>query len=242
MSKYPLRQLVRVKCHCCGLVRDMVFVSEQDQPICAVCMKHQGTDWVVVMRRDRAHQAEWHGVVDRVRADYQGRLNEAAEATTALQAEAAAREAEIEALQGEIERQELLLRHLRQTVRNGYALVPPELVKEWLIDEAINFAESEVRRVFRSRAHAYRALYALNELHRHVEGDLDRCACGLAASACPELRAIAPMEQILYQWERKQIEFAQRGLDHELPDDHPDAVRARKAKAEAERRRMTAAS
>jgi len=52
----------------------------------------------------------------------------------------------------------------------------------------------------------------------------ERCSCGKPAPACKELRAIDDMEETLYRWEHHQVERLKKDLEHELPDDHPEAL------------------
>jgi hypothetical protein len=207
---YPLHHTVDAECQCCGVVYDTVFTSKSDQVVCRGCIRHQASDARSLLLRNADHKALWRSEVALLRDHYVRRMEAVA--------------AESKAYREEVNRLQEVINELKQTIRDGLALEPPESVLEWLVNEAIDDAETERDRAFRSRANAYRALWAANALHHHEVQRPERCSCGKPAPACKELRAIADMEETLYRWEHQQVERLKKDLEHELPDDHPEVL------------------
>jgi hypothetical protein len=78
---------------------------------------------------------------------------------------------------------------------------------------------------YRSRDHAYRALWAVDRLHREDDTRAGFCGCGRQADRCNELQAIVPAVGALNRWEGHQIDRLTRDLEHGLPDEHPEVLK-----------------
>ena len=78
---------------------------------------------------------------------------------------------------------------------------------------------------YRSRDHAYRALWAVDRLHHEDEARDGYCGCGRHADRCMVLAAIWPAVDSLIKWEKNQIDRLQRGQPHGLPAEHPEVLK-----------------
>lgn len=160
--------------------------------------------------RDRDHKALWRSEIALLAERHQARIEAAS--------------AQAKAYRDEVERLKEANSELREHIRNGFESAPLESVREWLISDAIKEANAERDRAFRSRAHAYRTLWAANTIHHHDPQRDERCSCGKPAPGCNALLAIENIEETLYRWERHQVQRLMDGKEHELPDDHPDVL------------------
>lgn len=211
MHAYPLHRAVDAECQCCGTDYTTTFTSKSDQVVCKGCVRHQGSDLKSLTQRNADHKALWKSENDLLREENQRRLDLMGKQCDAYRGD-------IERLGGENE-------VLRQTIREGFDGAPLEIVQDWLHSEAVVEAHAERDRAFRSRAYAYRALWRAADIHHHDPQRFERCSCGKPASNCRELLAIEDMEDTLNKWEAKQVRRLGGGMDHELPDEHPEVRR-----------------
>jgi hypothetical protein len=174
-------------------------------------MRHQGDTATKAVQRDADHVNLWRSelTLERERtaaaADRFRRVLEERNAT--------------------ITQANTLIGELRTTIGDGVEKAPPEAVERWWTDRKVAELQEERDRAYRSRDQAYRALWALNHLHRNNENGDGRCICSRRAEACKELAALKPIAEGLARWEETQIIRLQRGLRHQLPDEHPEVLR-----------------
>ena len=205
MHRYPLHRQVHARCECCGVRARFTFTSTSDHVICKGCKRHQGDSLGKAIQRDRDHVGLWSSEVDLVREEF---------ATHRAQALAAQ-----ERLTRQLEQIRLENDGLRQAIVRGFEAAAPADVQKILADKSVKEAEDQRDAAYRSRDHAYRGLWAVDDLH-HEEETSEECSCG--AASCPVLEAVGLVRPSLYDWENKQIDRARNGLDHGLPRDHPE--------------------
>src|SRR5438270_294745 len=103
------------------------------------------------MQRDADHIGLWKSAFGVAREDHFAELNR-------LKNVIAQRDGEIAALQTEVE-------DLREVVRVGVEDANPLAVQQWFASERVAEANAQRDAAYRSRHHAYRALWAADRLH-----------------------------------------------------------------------------
>lgn len=212
MHDMPLHRRVSAECLCCRVETEFVFTSRSDQVICKGCLRHQGDTALKAILRDRDHLALW-----------QSELTIAKDGHASVEAD---RRHLIEERDHELAKRQAEINDLRQVVRVGVENAPLAAVEQWWADEQIRVAHDQRDAAYRSRDHAYRALWAADRLH-HEDEQRDRyCICGRQINQCKELQAVESAADSLLHWERGQIDRFQQGLSHGLPDEHPEVLRS----------------
>ncbi len=205
MHQHPLHREVHVPCACCAVRTAFTLTSSSDQVICRSCTRHQGESLAKATLRDRDHVGLWSSEVELVREEFAAHR---AQARTAQ-----------EQLTRQLEQVRLENQGLRQALERGFETAAPADVQKILTDNVVKEAQEQRDAAYRSRDHAYRGLWAVDDLHHEAE-EPDQCSCG--AASCPVLEAMGHVRQSLYDWENKQIARAREGRDHGLPRDHPE--------------------
>ena len=211
MHNHPLHREVTVECSCCHIDCSFMFKSSSDHVICKGCLRHQGNTLPKVMQRDADHIGLWKSAFGVAKEDHFVELNRLKNLITQ-------RDREIAALQTEVE-------DLHQVVRVGVEDASPLAVQQWFASDRVAQANDQRDAAYRSRDHAYRALWAADHLHHEDEWRDGYCSCGQPAAQCKELGAISPVVTTLHRWEHTQLERLYRGLDHGLPDEHPEVLK-----------------
>lgn len=210
MATLPLYNPVTWPCSCCGLDRTFTFTSQSDQAVCNLCQRHgQDSD-----RRVTLHRDWWREYTAGLRADHA--------------AAAASWHSAANALEAKIVERDRMLADMRSVALRGYEQTPLGGIKAWLQDGVVLDAESKMRGAYRSRDKVMYTVWRLDRLHREADKP-DMCSCGERAERCKELKALAPVTEALDKWETKQIELLQKGLQHNLPREHPEVVKMQRS-------------
>lgn len=180
-----------------------------DQVICKSCLRHVGDSKDKLALKNQDHLGLWKSEIELVR--------EKAAAVIAAHKEKARRAA------AEVTRVNLENQGLRKTLGQGFSAAAPADVQRILRSAEVKAAEERTETAYRSRDHAYRGLWAVNELHHPIESNPDKCSCGQPATRCKATVALEEVRASLYRWERSQVERALTGRPHGLPKDHPDS-------------------
>lgn len=213
MHDYPLFHLVSAECACCHVAYDYTFTSRSDQVVCKGCRRHQGDTTAKLKQRDRDHVGLWRSELGLANEQSKRRLEQQQAVITAYRTE-------IDQLRGFVD-------ELRETLQNELRGAPDDRVLQWFAGVEVQEAHSQRDAAYRSRDHAFRALWAADRIHHHDRTRDERCSCGRAAAACRELAAIEDAGESLDRWERAQIARLEQGRDHGLPRDHPRVVELR---------------
>jgi hypothetical protein len=166
MHSYPLHCLITVECLCCHVAQEFTFSSRSDQVVCKGCARHQGDTAPKANQRDADHVALW-------RSELAIALEDHAEQVKNLRSLVDQRDQQLARQQAEIN-------DLRAAIRAGVEGAPLPAVERWWSNEQVAAASQERDAAYRSRDHAYRALWAVDRLH-HEDENRDRyCSCDQA--------------------------------------------------------------
>ncbi len=211
MHTYSLHRSVKVECLCCRVERDFTFTSSSDQIVCKSCIRHQGQAVVKANQRDGDHVGLWKSELEVAKISHSADI-------TLLQSGIARRE-------NQLAEQRTQIADLQATVRSGVESAPLPAVERWYADEKVGEAQQQRDGAYRSRDHAYRALWRLARLHREDDNRDEHCVCRRTLNGCKEWRAIAGALPALNKWEQNQIDRLRSGQPDGLPDDHPEVLR-----------------
>lgn len=211
MHDHPLHRVVTAECSCCGVEREFEFTSRHEHVLCKGCRRHQGDTVAKVKQRDFDHVKLWHSEIQILNEDHEG---------------------EVERLQTVIDQrgQELTERQteiadLQRVIQDGFERTPPPTVENWLINKEVKEAAAQRDSAYRARDRAFRALWAVDQLHHEDEEHRGYCICGKRASHCKELNAIADATEALLTWENRERNRLRNGQPDGLPDNHPDVLK-----------------
>lgn len=184
-----------------------IFKAASDQVICKSCLRHVGDSKDKLALKNQDHLGLWKSEIELVR-------HKAA-------AVIAAHKEKVRRAEAEVARVNLENQGLRKTLEQGFSAAAPADVQRILRSAEVKAAEERTESAYRSRDHAYRGLWAVNELHHPLESQPDKCSCGLLATRCQVTMALEGIRASLYRWERSQAERSLAGRPHGLPRDHP---------------------
>ena len=85
-----------------------------------------------------------------------------------------------------------------------------------------------MRGAYSARDKVMGTIWRLDQLH-HEADKPDMCSCGERAERCKELKTLAPVTEALDKWVTKQTELLQKGLQHNLPREHPEVVKKQRS-------------
>lgn len=211
MHNYHLHRPVTAKCLCCHVGTEFTFTARSDHVICKGCVRHQGDTLAKAKQRDTDHVALWRSELDLAMEHHAEEIARLLDVISQRDQELATQRIEIQDLQA--------------VVRTGVESAPLGTVQHWWVDEQIANAVDQRDSAYRSRDHAYRALWAVDELH-HEDDARDRyCSCGRRVDQCKVFDAIAPAVNALRKWEKNQMDRLHRDLPHGLPDEHPEVLK-----------------
>jgi hypothetical protein len=131
----------------------------------------------------------------------------------------------IEQRDRELARQRTEIEDLQAVVRAGVENAPLAAVEQWFASEQVAAATTQRDSAYRSRDHAYRALWAADRVHHEDESRDGYCSCSKRTDRCKELGALAPAVNALLKWENNQIERLRSGLPDGLPNEHPEVLK-----------------
>lgn len=208
MHGHTLHRPVEVECTCCAVIQEFVFKSATDHVICKGCLRHQGEAPSKLRQRDTDHRGLWRSELGVLREDL------ATSRATATERAAESRRL-LRVCKAENET-------LRQSVREGLSDASPGDVQAIMRDQVVKDAQDQRDAGYRARDRAYRALWAVDELHHRESVHDTRCSCGQASTSCRVLVAVELDVEDLRRWERTQRERAREGKPHGLPHDHPN--------------------
>ena len=213
MHNRPLHQPVAVECLCCRVRQEFIFTSTSDQVVCKGCLRHQGDTTAKAKQRDFDHVSLWQSELLLAKEVH-------AREVAGLRSIIAQRDQELTKRQIEIN-------DLRRVVSVGLETAPLPSVERWWANEQVAAAMKQRDDAYRSRGHAYRALWAVDRLHHDDSTRDGYCACGKRSSKCRELEVVASTADSLTKWETRQIDRLRRDLPDELPDTHPEVLKHR---------------
>ena len=206
----PLHVPVEIPCRCCGLRDTFTLRSQSDQVVCTRCRRHPQDD----KRRMELHRDWW--------IEHERALLAVHAAESAGWRDAASE------LERKINERDQRLEDMRSVAVRGYESTPLGGIKSWLQDGIVLAAESKMRNAYRSRDRLMGTIWRLDQLHQ--ESKVQRvCSCGKKIDQCREFAALAPLIDFLHKWEAKQLEFLERGFEHNLPREHPEVVKRRRS-------------
>lgn len=208
MHGHTLHRLVEVECTCCAVIQEFVFKSATDHVICKGCLRHQGEAPSKLRQRDTDHRDLWRSELGVLCEDLAATRTTAVESAAEFRRVLRAREVENEAL--------------RQSVREGLSDASPADVQTIMRDQVVRDAHDQRDASYRARDRAYRAMWAVDELHHRDSVNDTRCSCGQASASCRVLLAVEGDVEDLRRWERTQRDRSLNGRLHGLPRDHPD--------------------
>lgn len=204
MHHHTLYRDVKVTCECCRIDAMFYFKSASDLVICKSCQRHYGSERRKLELRDEDHRNLWASEL-RLRAENHAATIEHLHDTIKQQRD------ELAALRLEND-------GLRTTVIDGFDRAAPADVQRILIDREVREAGDERDSAYRSRDHAMRVLWQVNEIH-HPD---TRGGCSCRVPSCRTNDLVDAARNGLYSWEKRQIERARAGRAHGLPREHPD--------------------
>lgn len=210
MHNYRTFKQMTVKCECCELPRDFFFKTKHDRVICRGCEPHNGSP-EKQQRRLRDHVGLY---LSELRLSQEERESEAQRYRAGLRDMQDRHNEEIGVLNEKIAQ-------LRAALHDG----ADPAVDRWLADEAVTMAREKRDSAYRARDFAFRALWQIDRLHHASDKSSDHCSCGKPQRKCQELDAIKSEVDALQRWEVVQIDRLLDGLDHGLPDNHPEVLR-----------------
>lgn len=208
MHTYPLHRAVEAKCACCKIDEWFKFKSSSDHVLCKACLRHQGDSSAKLKVRDFDHVHRWEahfGVAQEERAAEEARLHDVI----------ASKDAEL----GDMR---LQISDLRSALEQGVDSAASPEVEHWFADQRIGEASEKRELAYRSRDRAFCALLGIDQRHHEDERRSGLCSCGQRLARCRDYEALLPVVNSLRGWENKQIDRLRTGLEHGLPDDHPE--------------------
>lgn len=114
---------------------------------------------------------------------------------------------------------------LRAVIRAGVENAPWPTVEHWYQSEQVTDATRKRDSAYRSRDHAFRALWFIDQVHHEDVGGANHCTCGAPAELCKMFTALEPVRDALYKWENQQIDRLRSDREHGLPHEHPEVLR-----------------
>lgn len=211
MHTYPLHRPFLTECLCCRIEQQFVFTSQSDQVVCKGCVRHQGDTAAKANQRDTDHVGLWRSELALAKEDHTREVSQ-------LRAEIKRRDKQLIDQRTEIV-------DLQATVRARVESAPLPAVERWFADEQVVAAHGQRDSAYRSRDHAYRALWAADRLHHEDYTRQGHCSCGRRLNQCKELEAIASATAALDKWEKAQIERIRLGQPDGLPAEHPEVLK-----------------
>lgn len=205
----PLHAPIVLPCRCCGLRDTFTLRSQSDQVVCERCRRH-GQD---ENQRLALHRDWWIERENTMLAQHS--------------ADAARWHAAADELERKINERDQRLEYMRAVALRGYESTPLGGIKAWLQEGIVLDAESKMRGAYRSRDRVMGTIWRLDRLH-HESKSQGVCSCGKKTDQCREFSALTSMVDLLDKWESKQIDFLDRGLEHNLPPEHPEVVKRRR--------------
>ncbi|SHV60754.1 Uncharacterised protein [Mycobacteroides abscessus subsp. abscessus] len=213
MHNYQTFKPMVVDCECCRLPNEFLFTSKHDRVICKGCLPHTGSP-EKQQRKLRDHAGLY---LSELRLAIEERESDAQRYRDSLRDQRAEHQERVDQLTQRIAE---LGAALHDGARNP-------AVDRWLADEAVTQARENRDRAYRARDFAFAALWQIDRLHHSDDNSSDHCSCGKAERKCRELDAIRTEVHALRRWEDVQIDRLLDGLDHGLPDNHPEVLRLR---------------
>lgn len=215
MHNYPLHRVTAAECTCCRIERDFTFVSKYDHVLCPACIQHQGDTAEKANQRDFDHVNLWHSEMAIIKEDHANAWAEFRERTKQAIDQ---RDKKIADLSAEIE-------DLRSVVRGNLENAPWPTVQHWFEGEQVTEALGKRDSAYRSRDHAFQALWAIDQDHLEDDNRAGYCACGERTAQCTTFSNLERVRGALYRWESHQIDRLQSDLEHGLPNQHPEVQR-----------------
>jgi len=208
---HPLYSTTEVECLCCRSIQPIYFWSSHQPVVCKGCERHQGDSVVKTKQRNKDHIGLWGSTLALLQEEHAVEVGN-------LQTQIRERNVCIDT-------QVKQLDELREELREKLSDAPEGTIRAWFDSLAIAAANREVEKSYRSRDRAYRALWAVNEVHHSKAATEAFCSCGKRTDACSTWKAVERARPSVERWERKQLDRLAEGLDHGLPHEHP-AVQA----------------
>lgn len=175
------------------------------QPLCGICVKHQGSHPADLDRRNKQHLEQWVLDFERQQQMYEDRQ--------------AKRDAEkdraISELQATIEK-------LEDQIRSK----PVRYVERNLDQEIVDEAKIERGESYAARDRAYRTLAQFRVMHHDTGRGFCKCETGL--DECAETQALNG-DQSFLRWEARQVQYIRRNGEYasQLPQGHPGRINPR---------------
>lgn len=205
---HALHVEVEAECECCGLGCWFTFRDRSDSVVCGGCQRHYGSELKKLQLRDQDHKSVWISEL-RVRDEK-------------IREELVAASGRYEALEAETGKVRAENDQLRSALATGFSNAMPADVERILQDDEVQTSLEQRNAAYRSRDHAYRSIWKLDQLHHASTRAPEDCSCGRRATSCREYQALEVVREALNQWEKAQIERAQHGRQNGLPREHPD--------------------
>jgi hypothetical protein len=195
-----------VVCPCCRIPR----IPRREagvRKVCARCELHHGNTGERLLRKNADHVSEWSTFHAEAVRSASAEIERMTQALAQVNADNA-----------------VLQQQLEDT---KYALTtgqPTLSVLNMLETERVRDAEQRARQAYRSRDVLAAQLWRLDALHNDADRD-GTCRCGLRTAQCEIWKLLEDERPFLYSWEAKQVDRLREGLDHGLPDEHPEVAR-----------------
>lgn len=211
----PIGIPVDAECECCRTVVELRLESVYDRVHCPKCAAHQGDTLSIQKLRERDHLDTWQRWVDAWHGYYQNQRMEADQKHAVRVDELGAT---IQGLRAEIT-------SLKAAVLDQFQHVPEDTVRQWLVTEEVSEVEARLEGSHRFTGVLWRVIWRLDQLHNEEGSDPRVCSCGVGRSECRELQALRDVQARLYEWEHRETLRLRDGLNHGLPNEHPQVLR-----------------
>lgn len=201
------------ECICCHLPKFVPPASATDKRphVCPDCERHYGSTTSKTAVREAEHLAAWEKYFQSTRRHFLSEIEKLS--SRAVDAETLAEDYRV------------ALQDATRTISDGYAKADVgEELRKYIETDLVNNERQRRMNAHRALARANNALLDVGAIHEDHSG---KCKCGKPAGRCEELKALAPVEKSLYEWEARQIQRMKQDLDHELRADHPAAASSR---------------